>query len=353
MAKPISQAIADIKQLDLQSFNESQTRQFVIDRLLTSLGWNLFSPQEVQPEYKVGNAIVGYALCPGTPDAVFVETKRPGVNLEKNFRRLLIYCAQQNVNLGILTDGRFWWLFLPRYDGPPESGGLTWLEKRFAEVDIVGQRPRDVQKAFLDFLDKDKVTSGEAVALGQSRIDEREERTKADKGMIEAWNNIVSSPDDELIKLLTKKTNEVCGVNPSLPSVKKFFQQQGSKIKASSAPPAHASPLSVAPSRGGNRVSWAFGGESAESRNWRSALIEFCELIRDRHPQDFERVLDVKGNKYSYFSRSESDLKGPKPIGDSGYFVATNHGQNQMITICNKVAMCFGYPHDSFSAWSK
>ena len=353
MAKPISQAIADIKQLDLQSFNESQTRQFVIDRLLTSLGWNLFSPQEVQPEYKVGNAIVGYALCPGTPDAVFVETKRPGVNLEKNFRRLLIYCAQQNVNLGILTDGRFWWLFLPRYDGPPESGGLTWLEKRFAEVDIVGQRPRDVQKAFLDFLDKDKVTSGEAVALGQSRIDEREERTKADKGMIEAWNNIVSSPDDELIKLLTKKTNEVCGVNPSLPSVKKFFQQQGSKIKASSAPPAHASPLSVAPGRGGNRVSWAFGGESAESRNWRSALIEFCELIRDRHPQDFERVLDVKGNKYSYFSRSESDLKGPKPIGDSGYFVATNHGQNQMITICNKVAMCFGYPHDSFSAWSK
>jgi hypothetical protein len=352
MPEPISQAIADIKQLDLQSFNESQTRQFVIDRLLTSLGWNLFSPQEVQPDYKVGNDIVGYALYPGTPDAVFVQTKRPGANLENNFRRLLICCAQQDVNLGILTNGRSWWLFLPRYDGPPENGGLTWMEKRFAEVDIVGQRPRDVQNAFLDFLDKDKVTSGEAVALGQSRIDEREKKATADKGIIEAWNNIVSSPDDELIELLTKKTNEVCGVNPSLPSVKKFFQQQGSKIKASSAPPAPASSLSVARS-GGNRVSWAFGAESAESKNWRSALTEFCELILDRHPQDFERVLDVKGNKYSYFSRSESDLKGPKPIGDSGYFVATNHGPNQMIKICNKVAMRFGYPHDSFSAWSK
>ena len=72
-----------------------------------------FDVSEVVPEHTVGNRRVDYALRPGSPNAVFIEVKRRGENLDRHQQQLLEYCFQEGVKLAALTNGLTWWLYLP------------------------------------------------------------------------------------------------------------------------------------------------------------------------------------------------------------------------------------------------
>ena len=124
----------------------------------------------MKKEYTVGKDKADYALNPDSPTAVFVEAKRPSVNLENHQSQLLKYCFQQAVNLAVLTNGRTWWLYLPKYEGP-QGEGLHWSKRRFSEIDITSGGPTKIQKEFEKFLAKEKVSSGEAVDAGKGVID--------------------------------------------------------------------------------------------------------------------------------------------------------------------------------------
>ena len=105
----ISRAVEQIKNAaSFSSMDESATKQGVVLRLLSIAGWDTFDISQVVPEYTVGTKRVDYALRPGTPNAVFIEVKRPGENLERQQQQLLEYCFQEGVNLAVLTDGRTW-----------------------------------------------------------------------------------------------------------------------------------------------------------------------------------------------------------------------------------------------------
>ena len=351
MPETISQAISDIKRnLDLESLDEESVKQFVVIRLLSALEWNPFNPSEIKPEHRVGRERdrVTYALNPDSEGAVFIEVKRPSVSLENHQRQLLTYSSQHSVDLAVLTNGQTWWLYVPRYERPQGSErDLAWPEKRFAEINLGTMAANAAQKQFEDYLAKDKVASGEAVNAAKRVIDDRQVGNRVQKGMLEAWNQIIATPNEELVRLLTELTGEICGVLPQKPQVTKFMAQHRSRFRVSSAvspPPAGGG------NRGGRTVYWTFDSEERESRNWRFVLTEFCELIHERHSEDFEKILTLQGNAHRYFSRSEGDLRSPKQIGDTGYYAACNHTGGQTMRICKDVAELFGYPQDSFNA---
>ena len=115
--------------------DESATKQAVVLRLLSVAGWDTFDISQIVPEYTVGNRRVDYALRPGTPNAVFIEVKRPSENLERHQQQLLEYCFQEGVNLAVLTNGRTWWLYLPLQAG-------SWEQRRFLSIDLEVQVTR-------------------------------------------------------------------------------------------------------------------------------------------------------------------------------------------------------------------
>ena len=148
MAGTIAQAVEQINNtVFLRSLDESATKQGVVLRLLSLCGWNQFDLSEVSPEYTVGNRRVDYALMPGSPNAVFIEVKRPSESLEGHQQQLLEYCFQEGVKLAALTNGRTWWLYLPLQPG-------SWKQRRFLTVDLESQEPDIVERRFMEYLSK-------------------------------------------------------------------------------------------------------------------------------------------------------------------------------------------------------
>jgi predicted type IV restriction endonuclease len=87
------------------SFDESATKQGIILRILSFLGWNIFNIEEVYPEYSVGEKKVDYALRYNNSNKVFIEVKKIGEELDKHQEQLLNYAFQEGVKLAVLTNG--------------------------------------------------------------------------------------------------------------------------------------------------------------------------------------------------------------------------------------------------------
>ena len=119
----IVQAVSDInRNPSLNELNETAMKQAVVLRVLDAAGWSAFDLSEVEPDFQVGSTTVDYALKSAssarqrgsaTP-RVLVEVKSLSENLdsERHQRRLINHCGRAEVELGVLTNGLRWLLFL-------------------------------------------------------------------------------------------------------------------------------------------------------------------------------------------------------------------------------------------------
>ena len=70
-------------------------------------------------------------------------------------------------------------------------------------------------------------------------------------------------------------------------------------------------------------------------------------MMRDSHPGDFERILEIRGRKLPYYSRAAGELTLPRPIGDTGIF-ASCHGTGALMAgRARRVVEHFGHPAGS------
>jgi predicted type IV restriction endonuclease len=87
----------------LQLLDEAKTKQTVILRVLSFLGWDIYNIDEVCPEFTIGNKRVDYALKYQNQNKVFIEVKKIGIDLEKHQEQLLNYSFQEGVKLAVLS----------------------------------------------------------------------------------------------------------------------------------------------------------------------------------------------------------------------------------------------------------
>ncbi len=236
MSETITEAVEQIKNtLSLSGLDESATKQGVVLRLLSLAGWNAFDVSEVVPEYTVGNRRVDYALMPGSSNSVFIEVKRPGENLENHQQQLLEYCFQEGVKLAVLTNGRTWWLYLPLQVG-------SWDHRRFLTIDLEAQEPHIVEQRFMEYLSQEKVTSGRAVSDAEDLVKSQQREEITSKAIVEAWKQIIETPDEILVDLISETTERISGFKPDPELVEKFLS---SHIRG----PSNTTSPSVEPSR--------------------------------------------------------------------------------------------------------
>lgn len=334
----------------IDTFDEAATKQAVVLRLLSLLGWDTFDIDKVTPEYSVASKRVDYSLRINGQNKVFIEVKRTGIDLENHQEQLLNYSFQQGVKLALLTNGVAWWFYLPLNEG-------SWVQRKFYTIDILQQDANDIATKFIDFLLRDNVNDGtaiknaEAIYKGQQKINILEET------LPKAWNKIIEEADELLIDLINETSEKLCGFKADTELIEQFLVKNKNLFIISSAinrptqsvqppPPYPPHPSESTDSgiyTGKSISSFYFRGAKYQVRSWKDLLIKLCEIINSSHRNDFEKTLKVVGRKRPYFTRSANELRAPQKVNGTNIYVETNLSANNIVKICIDMLAVFGY----------
>lgn len=332
----------------LASFDEAATKQIVLLRILSFLGWDIYNIDEVKPEYSVGGQKVDYALRHSNINKVFIEAKKVGEDLEKHREQLLNYSFKEGVKLSVLTDGISWWFYLPLHEG-------SWEQRKFYTIEIYDQEPEEIVNRLIDYLAKDNVCSGKAIQNAESVYKSKQREHIIRDALPSAWSRIISEPDELLIDLIADSTEKLCGYKPDNSMVEDFISSNLVKTQVSTVTPKEKAPIRK-PTFGklenytGKSVrAFNFTNTRYEVRSWIDVLIKVCNLLHSLHRNNFEWVLQLRGRKRPYFTKNLNELRAPQQIEGTDIFMETNLSSKAIVRTCLVTISLFGYSEKDFS----
>ncbi|MBI3578683.1 MAG: type I restriction enzyme HsdR N-terminal domain-containing protein [Ignavibacteriales bacterium] len=143
--------------------NEEHVRLSLVSRILDYLGWDIWNPREVYPEYYAipseDRSRVDLALfLKSNMPSVFLEIKAVGkidFDLPIIERQLRDYNRNLTALFSIITDGRKWRFY------HSQAGG-EFSQKCFKTIDLLEDDLNDIETFFNAFLAKPNVDSGDA-----------------------------------------------------------------------------------------------------------------------------------------------------------------------------------------------
>jgi hypothetical protein len=235
MKKEIETFIKDLKSnKKLDTFDEASTKQAVVLRLFSFLGWDIFNVDEVYPDFSVNSHSVSYALRAKNANKIFIEVKRVREKLDNYQKPLLNFAASENVDISILTNGVLWWFYLPRSAGNSQ-------EKWFYSVDLLKQKEDSIVPQLIDLLSKNKVVKGQA--LKAAKVLNQNKNQKIASNLIpEAWNKIISQPNMIFVELLRESTEKISGCRVEAKLVERFLEKHLDKLLVTNRPTTTSAP---------------------------------------------------------------------------------------------------------------
>jgi predicted type IV restriction endonuclease len=328
------------------SFDEASTKQALVLRLFSILGWDPFDIEEVCPEYSVGGKRVDYSLRVSNANKVFVEVKRLNEPLDIHQEQLLGYSFQEGVKQAILTNGLTWWFYLPLNEG-------SWEQRRYFTVDLLQQEPEAISGHLIDFLSKENVASGKAVQNSEALYKSHHKKTVLDSTIPKAWNKIIVESDDLLLELISETTEKLSGFRPDIESVEKFLTthvssfiigQEVANARVELNNQKKSETIKVPGSYSGNTlISFTFLGKKYQAKIWKDLLTTVAEILYQTYKTDFYKVTSMRGTKRNYFSKTADDLREPRKVSNSGLFVETHWSANSIVRVTLDLIALFGY----------
>jgi hypothetical protein len=364
MKKEIVSFIEELKSnKKLSSFDEASTKQAVVLRLLSFLGWDIFNVDEVYPDYSINSFSVSYALRVKNASKIFIEVKRVNEKLDNYQKTLLSFAARENVDIAILTNGLLWWFYLPKSSGNSQ-------EKWFYSADLLKQKEDSVALHMLDLLTKNKVAKGQALKAAKA-LNQNKNQKMASDIIPEAWNRIISQPNMIFVELLRESTEKICGCEVEAKLIERFLEKHLDKwlitnrVAPSSGPPPKVIEISSLehkavssfstpppPQKSVKKpesyadkeiLSFSFNGKNNPVRYWEDMLISLCDYFAATHSKDFEKVLWISGEDKTYFSRYSDQLRIPEKIKGTDIYVETKLGPDEIVKTSRSLLSEFGY----------
>lgn len=303
--------------------SEAKVKLAVILPILRALGWNDSDPAEVAPEFDLPDGKVDYALIRKSDNTplVFIEAKRLGLADEKGEKQLFDYATNRGIPLLVLTDGDVWDFYLSMAEG-------VRSERRFYHAEL--QREENISnyaRHFVDYLQKDRVISGQARQKAEERRLSEKEKNKARKIIPSVWREMLSEPDDMLRDLLVEAVEGKCGTKPEFEDVGEFLAKQipSHSGAPSVAPPASRSPYPTPQTRVDRvrrpqpdnfsekktaLIGFVLFGKERVCKNAAQTLAEVLKEFHRRNPDEFMEGYDSKysGTKKRLVARSREGL---------------------------------------------
>ena len=349
--------------------NEAAVSQSIVRRLLATLGWPIYDPQVVYPEYTLEGRRVDYALChPASKPRIFMEVKRVGKSDEAE-RQLFEYAFHIGVPLAVLTDGREWSFFLP-------AGAGSYDERRVYKLDLVEHDVAKSVRRFERYLRYEAVCSEKAFVAAQEDYRAIAREREIQEALPKAWAKLVTEEDELLLEVVAECVEDLCGYRPVPDTVARFLRetvQPGwgplpppARLPVSSPPPTTPKdqelpeeppatlPQKVAPipsppialEKPPEGVSAGFSfillGKFVPCRNGRDVLIKAIEALAERDSSFIEKFVarprHGHTNRYIAQDRNEIYPKSPHLVKyayrlRSGYWLKANPSYQQVGSI--------------------
>jgi hypothetical protein len=221
--------------------NESAISTGVILRVLQLLGWDIYSPDLVFPQYGAGGW-VDFALCfPERKPAVFIEAKQPG-KLVGADKQLFDYAFHEGVPFAVLCDGKTWGFYLPGEQG-------SYEERRVYKLDLMERTPRESAEKLVRYLEFARTKSGEALSDARADHKDQSRRTLSRQIIPKAWKELVEGEDPSVVEKIAAEVEAKCGVRPIVDDVVEFLNGLGVPAAPQPALPTPAAVLPQAPAR--------------------------------------------------------------------------------------------------------
>ena len=357
---------------NISTFDEGSTKQALVLRLLSILGWDIFDVDEVCPDYSVNSNKVSYALRIKNSYRVFIEVKRVQTKLDKHQKGLIDFSSQEGVNLGILTNGLIWWFYLISAEG-------DWQKKWFLSIDFLKQKPGAIADQIIDLLAKDKISKGQA--LKSAKVLHEKKNQKIARDFIpQAWNQIISQPNKIFVELLSDTTEKLSGYKVDSSLIEKYLKKHLEHLVIEDASETIVTPPAKIRSEptvkevtvsedslttesktkkepgtyeGTAIKSFEFNDNTYKIDKWEEVLLTLCELLYVKHKKDFEKVLWVSGGNKTFFSRYADQLRIPEKIENSEIYVETKLIPDEILKTAKAVLTEFGYKNDMFKINTK
>jgi hypothetical protein len=349
MESKLKDLILEIKSNDsVYDYDEATTRQTIILRLFSFLGWDIFNADEVKPEYSMAGKRVDYALRISSQNKIFIEVKQIREDLEKHQEQLLKYSFQEGVKLAILTNGITWWFYLPLNEG-------GWEQRRFYTIDLLEQSPQDVSRRSIQFLAKENIDSGTAITDAEDFYRSQQRKKIVKETVPKAWHRIISEPDDLLVDLVVETAEKLCGFRPDEDYVKAYIREflspsVGPPPKRPEPPPIVKPPsVETEDFTGKKPYLVTFLGTRRVVGSWKEVIQEVCDILYERRPADVERFLKLD----KCFSRNRRQFHSPREIASTGIFVETNRSADAIMRMCWRIIGLFGHQENDLEVLYK
>ena len=197
--------------------NEAAVSQGIVRRLLATLGWPVYDPQVVYPEYTLEGRRVDLALChPAGKPRIFIEVKGVGKS-DKAKHQLFEYAFHQGVPLAVLTDGREWSFFLP-------AGAGSYDERRIYKLNLAEHDVATSVRRLERYLRYEAVCSEEAFVAAQEDYRDIAREREIHEALPKAWAKLVAEENEYLIDAVAECVEGLCGYQPESNTVTCFLR---------------------------------------------------------------------------------------------------------------------------------
>ena len=332
--------------------NEESAKFQIIAPILQGLGWEPSGP-EVLYEHPVGGKGSGgradMALRSSGRVVALIESKAPGSDLGSHVGQVLRYAFHEGVDICVLTTGLEWWLYLPRESGPPS-------ERRFAVLNVTKDPVEQLLEDFDAFLSKKMLLNGQAVRRAKAVLKAGLEAAQLNKEIPNIWKGMLTEPDNELVELLGKRVYDELNLRPTPEQVRAALT--GSPIPSAAVPaesPEHSLPTPQEkgtkrkkprpPHKPSAMVLW---DERQQVNSAREVLLKVVSALYERHPNEFSRILEVRGRMHPTAARDPSTLgtNEYREIGASGIHISVHLRVSHAINRARKYLEHFGHSPD-------
>ena len=384
MKKEIKSFIDELKSnKKLPTFDEASTKQAVVLRLLSFLGWDIFNVEEVYPDFSTNSSNISYALRIRNTNKVFIEVKRVHKKLDPYQRDLVNLASRDGVNLAILTNGITWWFYLVSASG-------NWKQKWFHSIDLLKQKTDVFIPNLIDLLSKDKVSKGQSLRAAKTLFQKKRQKLAADF-LPEAWNLILTQPNKIFVELLSEQTEKLCRYKLDAKTVEKFIAKHQDKWllhnkgSAVAAPPAAAmepeilelhdelpkgssktlsstdtslsstdtslgatdTTIKLANSYRDKKIeSYSFNGNTYKVESWVEMLTGLSDYFASANRKDFEKVLWISNDQKARYSRYGDQLRIPEKVKRTDIYVETKLTPEEVVRTSCQLLAEFGYSKD-------
>lgn len=361
--KPIIAFIRELKtSRKMLSFDEASTKQAVVLRLLSLLGWNIFDVEEVAPDYSADGVTVSYALSIDGKVRLLLDVKRDPEDPDGLRKQLVALSAQESVELCAYTDGPNWSFYLTSVRG-------GFKQKQCHVIDIHEDKPEEAAADLIGLLSREKIAGGSYIEAANAAM-HKQKRKMAAQILPEAWNRLVSEPNKTLVEILSEATEKLCGFGPEPAAVEAFIRRHRGlwlleDEEADPNPPMREAKAAEPPdppeaeckSSGINARkpeffadkaidSFTFQGKSFPVKSWEQMLTTLCNQFAASHAQEFEKVLWMYDDHQPCFSRYSDQLRIPEKIRKTNIYVETKLTPDEVVKTVGDLMTEFGYGHE-------